>query len=173
MIVRTSMSILPEKSNNKAVQEGFTLVEALVTLVVLSIALGPSLILTTNVSNTTSIVRNNLIAANLAQEGIEVVRAIRDTNWFLGNAFDQGLANGTYRVQWNSDSLIALGSNPPIKEDNGLYNYSTGSDTIFRRTISILKVNAGEIRVISQVIWQEKGGRDRSVMAESHLFNWK
>ena len=139
----------------------------------LSIALGPSLILTTNINNTAVVVKNNLIAANLAQEGVEVIRGIRDTNWFNGVAFDTGLANGAYRVEWNSDTLIALGTNPFIKEDNGLYNYSTGNNTIFRRTISILKVNAGELRIISEVTWEERGARARSSTAESHLFNWK
>ena len=156
-------------------RNGFTLVEALVTLVVLTTALGPSLILTTNINNTAAIVKNNLIAANLAQEGVEVIRGIRDSNWFAvpPRPFDTGLANGTYRVEWNSDAVIALGANPPIKEDNGLYNYSTGNNTIFRRTISILKVNAGELRIISEVTWEERGARARSAMAESHLFNWK
>ena len=142
-------------------------------LVVLTTALGPSLILTTNVNSTSVVVKNNLIAANLAQEGVEVIRGIRDTNWFNGTAFDTGLADGTYRVEWNSDAVIALGANPLIKEDNGLYNYSTGGNTIFRRTISILKVNAGELRIISEITWTERGGIAKSVMAESHLFNWK
>ena len=163
------MFIPPVKFN----RNGFTLVEALVTLVVLSIALGPALVLTTNINNTAVVVKNNLIAANLAQEGVEVIRGIRDTNWFNGAAFDTGLADGTYRVEWNSDTLLALGANPPIKEDNGLYNYSTGNDTIFQRTISILKVNAGELRIISEVTWEERGARARSALAESHLFNWK
>ncbi len=161
----------PAKSNK--LSGGFTLVEALVTLVVLTIALGPSLILTTNINNTAAVVKNNLIAANLAQEGVEVIRGIRDTNWFNGVAFDTGLADGTYRVEWNSDAVITLGANPPVKEDNGLYNYSTGNNTIFRRTISILKVNASELRIISEVTWEERGARARSAMAESHLFNWK
>lgn len=166
------MYILPGKSNKSS--RGFTLVEALVALVVLTIALGPSLILTTNINSTAVVVKNNLIAANLAQEGIEVIRGIRDTNWFDGDpSFDTGLADGTYRVEWNSDAVIALGANPPVKEDNGLYNYSTGNNTIFRRTISILKVNASELRIISEVTWEEKGARAKSAMAESHLFNWK
>ena len=163
------MFIPPVKFN----RNGFTLVEALVTLVVLSIALGPALVLTTNINNTAVVVKNNLIAANLAQEGVEVIRGIRDTNWFNGVVFDTGLANGTYRIEWNSDVVIALGANPPIREDNGLFNYSTGNNTIFRRTISILKVNAGELRIISEVTWEERGARARSALAESHLFNWK
>jgi len=170
------MFIHQEKFNKKrswSKNKGFTLIEAMVALVVLTVALGPSLILTTNINNTAVIVKNNLIAANLAQEGLEVIRGMRDTNWFNGSSFDSGLSNGTYRVQWNSGSVITLGTNPPIKEDNGLYNYSTGNNTIFRRTITILKINSGELRIISEVTWEERGGRMRSINAESHLFNWK
>jgi len=152
---------------------GFTLVEALVALVVLTVALGPALVLTSNVSSTAAAVKNNLIAANLAQEGVEVIRGIRDTNWFLGSAFDNGLANGTYRVEWNSNSVIGLGSNPFIKENNGLYNYTSGTDTVFKRTITISKINASELRVISEVTWTERGDRAKSTKAESHLFNWR
>lgn len=170
------MYILPEKLNRGQIPHsstGFTIVEALVALVVLTVALGPALILTSNVSSTAAAVKNNLIAANLAQEGIEVVRGIRDTNWFAGNAFDNGLSGGTYRVEWNSSSVLSLGSNPPIKENNGLYNYTSGTDTVFRRTITISKINASELRIISEITWLERGNRARSIKAESHLFNWK
>ncbi len=158
----------PEQLN-----KGFTLIEALVALVILTIALGPALILSSNLSATASIVRNNLIAANLAQEGVEVVRALRDTNWFNGVVFDNGLANGIYRVEWDSDSLISLGSNPFLKVNNGLYNYATGTDTVFKRTITLTKVNVAELKVVSDITWTERGNRARDVKIESHLFNWK
>lgn len=152
---------------------GFTLIEALVALVILTVALGPALILSSNILSTASVVKNNLVAANLAQEGIEIIRALRDTNWFNGNSFDSGLANGVYRLEWNSDSLLSLGSNPPLKLDNGLYNYSTGTDTIFKRTITLTKINASELKVVSDVTWTERGERARDVNIESHLFNWR
>lgn len=152
---------------------GFTLIEALVALVILTLALGPALILSSDISKTASIIQNNLIAANLAQEGVEIVRALRDTNWFNNSTFNNGLADGIYRVEWNSGSMIALGSNPPLKIDSGLYNYSTGTNTIFKRTITITNVNTGEIRVISNVTWVERGNRVRDIKVESHLFNWR
>ena len=160
-------------NSNRNIEKGFTLIEALVALVILTIALGPALILSSNLSATASVVRNNLVAANLAQEGVEAVRALRDTNWFNGAAFDNGLADGIYRVEWNSDSLISFGSNPPLKADNGLYNYSTGTDTIFKRTITLTKVNAAELKVVSDVVWTERGNRARDISVESHLFNWR
>lgn len=149
------------------------MIEALITLVVLTVALGPALILATNISSVSSVIKNNLIAANLAQEGIEVVRSIRDTNWFLGIPFDSGLGTGAYRIEWNSGSVLSLGSNPTLKEDNGLYNYSTGNDTIFKRTVTVTKVNAGELRIESSVTWDERGGNAQNLTVESHLFDWK
>ena len=153
--------------------EGFTLVEALVALVILTVALGPALILSSDITNTASVIQNDLIAANLAQEGVEVVRALRDTNWFNGLSFNNGLADGTYRLEWNSGSMISLGANPPLKVNNGLYNYSAGTDTIFQRTVTITNVNTNEIRVASDVTWTERGNRARDIKVESHLFNWK
>ena len=166
-----------EKLNKKPslkLSKGFTLIEALVSLVLLTIALGPALVLSSNISSTASVIQNNLIVANLSQEGLEVIRALRDANWYGGLSFDTGLIDGIYRIDWNSNSLISLGKgNPPLKINNGLYNYSSGTDTIFKRTVTITKINSEELRIISEVSWTERGERVRSVKAESHLFDWK
>ena len=142
-------------------------------LVILTLALGPALVLSSNISSTASVVRNNLIAANLSQEGVEVIRALRDANWFNGLSFDAGIADGIYRIEWNSNALISLGSNPPLKINAGLYNYSSGTDTKFKRTVTITKINSEELRIISDVTWTERGNRTRDVKVESHLFDWK
>ena len=154
-------------------ERGFTLIEALVALVILTIALGPALVLSSNISSTSSVTQHNLIAANLSQEGLEVVRALRDANWYSGLSFDTGLSDGIYRIEWNSNALITLGSNPPLKISAGLYNYSTGTDTLFQRTVTVTKINSEELRIISDVTWTERGNRVRNVKAESHLFDWK
>jgi len=158
-------------SNNR--QQGFTLVEAMVALVILTTALGPMLYLANSAVNSAYIIRDNMIASGLAQEGVEVVRNIRDANWLNGRAFDAGLTNGTYRTEWNSTSLLTLSSNPPLKLDNGLYNYSFGTATPFKRAISITKVNGGELQVTSAVSWELRGGSIKTIQAEDHLFNWK
>lgn len=165
------MYLHPEKLNKS---EGFTLIEALVALVILSIALGPALVLSSNISSTASVIQNNLIAANLAQEAVEVVRAIRDTNWYNGLPFDTGIADGVYRIRkFPSAALIPLGSNPLLKVDNGLYNNTSGVDTIFRRTVTVTKINSEELRIVSDVTWTERGNRNRDMRIESHLFDWK
>lgn len=156
-------------------ERGFTLVEAMVALVLITIAMGPVFILATSAINTASRIEHNLIASNLAQEGVETLRNIRDTNWADGDTFDNNLPIGTWRVQWDTvgGDLLAVGSNPVLKKNNGLYNYLTGTNTVFRRTINIAKPNSGELVLTSLVIWTERGGIDRTVSVESHLFDWR
>lgn len=154
-------------------QAGFTLVETLVSLVILTVALIPIMNLSEGVARVNSSVQDNLVASGLAQEGVEIVHAIRDTNWFSGRVFDYGLSDGAYRAEWNSTTLLLLGSNPKLNLNNGLYTYSSGTLTKFSRTITITKINAGELKVVSTVTWLGRGGINKSVSAESHLFNWK
>lgn len=164
------MYLLPAKSNR-----GFTLIEAIVALVLVSVAMGPVFILATSAINVASRIEHNLVASNLAQEGIEVIRNIRDTNWTSGTAFDNNLSVGTWRVEWDtvSGGLTPVGSNPVLKKNNGLYNYTTGTDTVFRRTVIISKPNSSELVLVSSVTWIERGNINRTVSAESHLFDWR
>lgn len=137
-------------------------------------------------------IQNTFIANGLIQEGLEVVRNIRDRDWFLGNPFGTSLTDGTFRIQWNSiqcDSgglpagclpqpLLVLGSNPNLKKDvsSGIFSYDLGSDTIFKRTVEIssdtVTTNV-EKKVVVTVSWTERGGAVKSISAEDHLFNWR
>jgi len=154
-------------------QKGFTLVETLVSLVILTVALIPILNLSSSASRISSTVQDNLIASGLTQEGIEVIRAIRDTNWFKDQPFDSGLSDGIYRVEWNSTTPLSLGSNPALNLNNGQYTYSAGTATKFKRTVTITKINAEELKIVSQVTWSDRSNEARSISAEDHLFNWK
>jgi prepilin-type N-terminal cleavage/methylation domain-containing protein len=163
-------------------QQGFTLVEALVSLVILTVALIPILSLATNALRVSSEIQDNLVASGLAQEGVEVIRAIRDTNWFSGNSFDTNLGSGvigdstTYQVEWDSIPPLQTNASPLLNILNGRYSHSTGggwAPTKFSRTVTITKINAGELRVVSQVTWQGRYNSSKSIVAEDHLFNWK
>ena len=171
-------------SYNSSKGAGFSIIESLVAILIFSIALVPLFYVATSSLNVATNIKNNLIATNLVQEGLEVIRSIRDASWYQGDpAFNTDLPNGTWRVEWNSTALISLGSNPPIKIDSdGIYNYSTGTDTFFRRTVVIAEVNPGiELRIVSEVSWPDRNGvtmsgcpaGTRCINAESHLYNWQ
>ncbi len=170
----TSKQLLTTNYSLPTNNAGFTLVEALVSLLILSIALTAVFhILTVSIGDA-ELIKNNFIASGLVQEGMEVTRNIRDHDWYAGSPFGTSIPDGIYRVQWNSQALLALGSNPPLKKDsgNGLINYDTGNDTVFKRTVTISTVSGVEKRVVVSVTWDERG-RPRSVSAEDHLCNWK
>ena len=129
-------------------------------------------------------IKNSLVAANLAQEGIEVVRSLRDDNWYRGNPFNAGLI-GTWRVQWNtnwsSNPPQAVGLNPPLNIDiSDVYSYDLGTTTGFTRTLTITEPAPGiELKVISLVEWDSKyqtpgcSVGKSCIKVEAHLFNWK
>ncbi|MBI2640459.1 MAG: type II secretion system protein [Candidatus Sungbacteria bacterium] len=78
-------------------QLGFTLLETIVALAVILAALvGPVALITRGIFDF-SFAKNKITAANLAQEGIELVRAVRDNNI----ACD--ILNGPGSWPWNSD----------------------------------------------------------------------
>ena len=91
----------------KSDRRGIGLLEAMVALLVLMIGIVSIMVLM--VSNTT-IARNSrdqLIASNLAREGVEIVRSVRDSNWLKIEA-----------IETHADDT-------PYKWDDGLYGAST------------------------------------------------
>lgn len=174
------MNKFPLFKNKK---DGYTLVEALVAIVILSLGLIPSLITIILGNSFTSAIKNNLIATNLAQEAVEVVRAIRDTNWFNGLSFDNGLVAPSFdcsvgcRVEWNSTSLLAEAGNPNLYINNGLYSYTGTTPSLFKRRMIIVKdpTSPGcncELGILVEVSWPEKN-RTKTIFVESHLYNWR
>ncbi len=159
---------------------GFTLIEILVSILILSTAIVGAFAMITFNFGTASLIRNNLIASGLAQEGIEVVRNIRDSKWLEGSTFNDALPPGKYLVAYDTLDLNFSASNDPpfIKKDStGKYQYNFGKITSFTRVIIVKEVdniiNKDKERiVISLVSWDERG-EIKKVEAEIHLFDWK
>lgn len=79
------------RDNKQLYAKGFTLIEVMAAIMIISIGLIGSLtVISYNLRNISS-QEKNIVAAGLAAEGIELVRNIRDTNWLLGLAWDNGL----------------------------------------------------------------------------------
>jgi hypothetical protein len=171
------MSTHPDKFNKGPARPsgGFTLVETLVALTLLTVGLIPVFVQATSALTLSTTIRNSVIAADLAQEGVELVRGMRDANWFANQPFDTGLTAcvAGCTVQWNSQTLQPAAGNLPLQFDaaTGLYQYGVGSDTPFARTITITAVSAAELDVMSTVTWQEHGAAKQFVV-EDHLFDW-
>lgn len=157
---------------------GFTLFETIVATGLILVGLVGALALITTSLFYVSNIQDRLIAANLAAEGIEMVRNIRDNNWLRGDSWNSGLANGDYQVAYNSMALSAYSGQPFLFDSTtNLYDYDiSGTITPYVRKISITNMpnmqEANEIKVVSEVTWQRRGVAYSS-SAEDHLFNWK
>ncbi len=169
-MIKTPNSKLQTPNPNST---GFTLIETLVSFLVFSVALSAVFYILTVSIGDAELIKNNFIASGLVQEGMEVTRNIRDSDWYAGNPFGTAIPDGTFRVQWNSQSLLPY-ADLFLKKDGGtgLISYDAGNDAIFKRTVTIATVSSVEKRITVSVTWNERG-RPRSVSAEDHLFDWK
>ncbi len=109
-------------------QTGFTLVELVIALSVFTVGIMATFTLSLANVNTADENYQDILAANLAREGIELVRNIRDTNWLRMEANDDcdlntpgtqicswnhGLDWGISKVQYNSSALAEVTGNIP------------------------------------------------------------
>jgi hypothetical protein len=67
-------------------ESGQTLIETIAAIFVLTMAIVAALSLAINVLSTTTLNQNQIVATNLAREGVEMIRMIRDTNWLAAEA---------------------------------------------------------------------------------------
>jgi prepilin-type N-terminal cleavage/methylation domain-containing protein len=156
---------------------GFTLIEITVAIFLITVGTLGAFNMIQRIITFTSVISSQLTASYLAQEGIEIARNIRDTNWLE--------QRGSPGLPW-SDGLVGCGSGCEadyndaglssytgrfLKIDNGFYNYDAGTNTVFKRKITIFpQVDVLEVSV--EVSWQERG-RDHRVTAQTELYNWK
>lgn len=78
-----------------ATHRGQGLLEAIVAMGILSTAIAASLTLATTALRAEGDAADMVVAGNLAREGIEVVRGLRDQNWNSGGVWDGGLSSDT------------------------------------------------------------------------------
>lgn len=85
-----------QQQNRKNTQRGFTLIETIIAIFILSATVGSLLQLTSQGFYTVRYLRNQIVANNLMQEGLEFVRNTRDT---MINQ-DSGITQ-TQSAKWN------------------------------------------------------------------------
>lgn len=139
------------KSN---IQSGQSLVEMVVAIAIIVTGLVGALSLTISNLSGAGEAGARVVASNLAKEGIDVVRNIRDTNWLKDLAWDSGLSlAGDFTAiavfdpsqnLWHLDFTPASISDPAARlyrDANDLYLQNmtspTGTETLFSRLLTI------------------------------------
>lgn len=168
---------------------GFTLIELLVSFAILSMGISVSINLISKSLQSSSYLRNQTIASYLAVEGIELIKNKRDENFLKGNDWIEDIENNCKSVKGCYLDSITDPLNITINKCTGskcpsflyntaknTYNYSTGVNTIFTRTVKLLDVLGAngndEKEIMSEIKWKDKFG-DHIYTLKTSIFNWK
>ena len=176
-------------------QRGFTLLETMIAIAVLLIGVvGPISIIGDALSKI-YFARDQAIAVNLAQEGIEAIRQARDTNILKGNAWETGFTPSQCGVSFTKACVIdfssaGVGANIQscggactateslvYTNSDGLYHQyqssvpGTAVATIFHRTVKAQTISTTEDKVTSTITWTT-GNIPGSVSVSESIFRW-
>lgn len=165
--------------------KGFTILEVVIAIFFLTIGIGAAFGVIQKILGFSSINNSRLIAANLSQEGIEIVKNIRDTNYIEGKIWDDEIGgeigeSKDYEADYNDGNLSDYnGEYLKIDAVNGFYNYDAGANTKFKRKIIISEKTdldgdeqADRMKITVITEWDEKSGTN-SFEACEYLYDWK
>lgn len=168
-------------------KKGQGLLEIIVAIGVLSTGVISAVTLMTTSLNSVKEIEARFIGTNLAREGIEVTRAIRDGNWLQSKKFDESLegsafdytgiayfdpAAGSWSIDFGADELTDDDA-MMLREGNGLLiqapsSLSTGlPPSVYRRLITLNAIcDDGSVRQSGSACLLKKVGIEaRSLVA--------
>lgn len=167
-------------------RKGFTLIEVLAAMFIMMMGVLGIFGLITRTVVFNSSVNSQLVGSYLAQEGLEIVRNMRDANFLkihkgVGGIWTDGIIacvppyNPPCVVNREADyteTSLNVSQDRFLKiNSEGFYNYTAGDDTIFKRNISITQSSGDVLGVSVDVSWQDKGNM-RTVRGATELYNW-
>ena len=164
----------------RGLKRSFTLIEALIAIFLVNVGVVGAFTLVSQIIAFTQITSSRLIALYLGQEGIEIVRNIRDSNFLkihrgiAGINWDTGLTGCTAgcEADYNDPSLVS--ASRYLKINGGFFNYDSGQYTVFKRRIIVTSdTDRGTaiLRVSVEVSWQERG-KTHQVAVQENLYKW-
>lgn len=168
-------------------KHGFTLIETLVAITILSAAVAGPMVLSIKNIGTAAVSQDQLVAFYLGQEVFEYVKNTRDTNllnessdWLAGldNCKISGSAGCYIDVIKNPVTVTDCGTvacSNKFKFDSQNYNYISGNETVFARTVKIdnpVNGNNDEAKITVSVKWTGKYG-EKTMNLQDNIFNWR
>jgi len=167
------------KTKNK---KAFTLIEVMTALFVISLGLIGVLSLIVQNIQSQSINKGMLIAYQLSQEGIELVRRTRDSNWIAGQAWNTNLEPGHYIIDYRdfSPRRIDFTGQAYLKQDSSGFYYNptstsdSGTASGYSRTIDLIvnPDNANSMFVRCAITWSDHS-KTLNYVLETTLYDWK
>lgn len=168
--------------NNKG---GFTILETMVAIAIFSIGLVGISSLFLQTMQAESLNAGYLKASMLAQEGVELVRNVRDENWLDQSAtsWDRYIADGgadtTFVIDYNPasidftpDSLNDAGATLFV-DANDFYSHSGITPTSYRRLITATTTCGSDCWDIKSEVQWSSSGKINNYVAETILYDWR
>ncbi len=164
-------------------ETGFTLLEVMMATLIVGIGMVGVLSLIVQNVQVQYINKNILIASQLAQEGLELARNVRDENWLIdGNNWDDNISDGSVDYTFTIDylrniddsvnSIDADGAKLYI-DSNDFYTHASpgNTETIFYRLITVNN-QTSYLETECAVRWEERD-QAHDYVAETVLYNWR
>jgi len=168
--------------------KAFTLIEVIVATFIITVGIGGVYVLIQKTISDTTLLTGRFTAIYLAQEGVEIVKNIRDTNFikiYEGELSEDQWTQGLTGCESGcgadfNDSFLSLGNDDIFlkKDEGGFYDYESVTDAPFKRKITIFDLVDldgddidDQIKVLVEVSWKEKGN-DYKVTVQENVYNW-
>jgi len=178
-------------------EQGFTLIELLITILVMTIGISGAFLAIQQGIIAIDYSNNRFIAAFLAQEGVEIIKNIRDSNlleyYYVSDltAWNKGLITGVgvadFELQYtDAQSLDPALTEPSCspscdfddlrflrKSENGFYNYNNLEQaTRFKRKVNIEEIGTYLLEIEVTVYWRRRGGEIQEIVVSQELYDW-
>ncbi len=163
--------------------KGFTLLETLVAISILSVSVAAALSMGQKSLQSAYYSRDEATAYNLAAEGIELVRNVRDNDALSGNTWLASLATclpangGHCKIEPTTDAVSSC-SGTCVKLNQttaGLYTYSSGSASKFTRDIQVVQSSSApsrEATITVTITWSPGAYSNNPVKLTETMSNW-
>lgn len=177
---------------------GMTLIETLVAVTILTVAIVAPMQLTISSLASANYARDQILAANLAQEAIESVRSKRDGNILtlaltanatcLADGLPMHILCGipigqdfTIDTASNNTITVCSGSCPYLKTDSAQtlygYNASWTTETSYRRVVHVVYLNApqssvDEIKITVTVTQKPTAHQLPPMVISENMYRW-
>ena len=174
------------KNNRLNAKGGFSLIETFVAITILAFVIVGPLSIASNSIISALYAKDQVTAYYLAEESIEYIRNIRDTNHLQGLSSSADWLTGLSACM--SPSVCAIdsinntvlasnycgSSSCPVKYSNGIYAYTSGwANSIFTRDIEIVTTSATEVAIYVTMKWKTSTLPQRTFKIKEILHNWQ
>lgn len=162
----------PKRQKQNA--RGFSLIEVVIGIAVITLIITAAAEVTRSSIVMGSITANELMAHNRAQEGLEIVRNMRDSNWMQNKGWDTGLEDGEYVIVFADRSNTIKNQPIPPWTLEALGSQNTDVADRFRPEIKLEHLDDSKsLKVTSTVKYAERRRPNKEIAFEAILTDWK